>query len=64
LNSLAPSITSGERYGKATEHNVLVPRDHWLKQLAKDAHHRFPSSISSGAYRRLIFMMLDREIAA
>ena len=33
-----------DRYGKANEHNMLVPRDHWLEQWEKDAiidfHHQ------------------------
>ena len=53
-----------DRYGKANEHNVLVPRDHWLEQWEKDAivdfHHQFPLE----GYRRLTFMMLDRDIVA
>jgi hypothetical protein len=39
-NSLAPSITRGrDRYGKANEHNVLVPRDHWLTQWEKGCYY-------------------------
>ena len=53
-----------DRYGKANEHNMLVPRDHWLEQWEKDAiidfHHQFPLE----GYRRLTFMMLDRDIVA
>jgi putative transposase len=53
-----------DRYGKANEHNVLIPRDHWLEPWEKDAiidfHHRFPLE----GYRRLTFMMLDRDIVA
>jgi transposase InsO family protein len=53
-----------DRYGKANEHNVLVPRDHWLEQGEKEAiidfHHQFPLE----GYRRLTFMMLDRDIVA
>jgi putative transposase len=53
-----------DRYGKANEHNALVPRDHWLEPWEKDAiidfHHRFPLE----GYRRLTFMMLDRAIVA
>ena len=30
-----------DRYGKANEHNGLIPRDHWLEQWEKE-----PSSIS------------------
>jgi putative transposase len=53
-----------DRYGKVNEHNVLIPRDHWLEQWEKDAiidfHHQFPLE----GYRRLTFMMLDRDIVA
>lgn len=53
-----------ERYGKANEHNGLVPRDHWLEPWEKKAiiefHHRYPLE----GYRRLTFMMLDHDIVA
>jgi putative transposase len=52
------------RYGKANEHNALVPRDHWLepeeKQAILDFHERFPLE----GYRRLAFMMLDQDVVA
>ena len=35
-----------ERYGKANEHNRLIPRDHWLQDWERraiiDFHHKFP----------------------
>ena len=53
-----------DRYGKANEDNVLVPRDHWLEPWEKDAiidfHHQFPLE----GYRTLSFMMLDHDIVA
>jgi transposase InsO family protein len=53
-----------KRYGKANEHNALVPRDHWLlpdEQAAILAfHERFPLE----GYRRLAFMMLDKDVVA
>ena len=53
-----------ERYGKANEHNALVPRDHWLepweKQAILDFHQEYPLE----GYRRLTFMMLDRDRVA
>jgi putative transposase len=53
-----------QRYGKANEHNAMVPRDHWLedweKQAILDFHERFPLE----GYRRLAFMMLDRNVVA
>jgi transposase InsO family protein len=53
-----------DRYGKVNEHNGLVPRDHWLEPWEKRAiiefHHQYPLE----GYRRLTFMMLDRDIVA
>lgn len=53
-----------ERYGKANEHNRLIPRDHWLQDWERraiiDFHHKFPLE----GYRRLTFMMLDRGVVA
>ena len=53
-----------KRYGKANEHNALVPRDHWLLDDEKGAiiefHGRFPLE----GYRRLTFMMIDQDVAA
>lgn len=52
------------RYGKANEHNRLVPRDTWLEDWEKhailDFHDRHPLE----GYRRLTFMMLDDDVAA
>ena len=49
---------------QTNEHKVLISRDHWLERWEKDAiidfHHQFPLE----GYRRLTFMMLDREIVA
>jgi transposase InsO family protein len=53
-----------KRYGKANEHNALVPRDHWLTPQEQSAilefHQRFPLE----GYRRLSFMMIDQDIVA
>ena len=53
-----------ERYGKANEHNGLVPRDHWLEGWERraiiDYHDRHPLE----GYRRLSFMMLDDNVVA
>jgi len=53
-----------QRYGKANEHNGLIPRDFWLEDWEKkaiiDFHHQYPLE----GYRRLTFMMLDRDIVA
>jgi hypothetical protein len=34
-----------DRYGKANEHNVLVPRDHWLEEWEKER--RMPPTTST-----------------
>jgi transposase InsO family protein len=53
-----------KRYGRANEHNALVPRDHWIeeheRQAILDFHERHPLE----GYRRLAFMMLDAEVVA
>lgn len=53
-----------KRYGKANEHNRLIPRNHWLQDWERhaiiDFHHKFPLE----GYRRLTFMMLDRDVVA
>jgi transposase InsO family protein len=52
------------RYGRANEHNARIPRDTWLEDWEKraivDFHRQYPLE----GYRRLTFMMLDRDIAA
>jgi transposase InsO family protein len=52
------------RYGQLNEHNATLPRDHWLedaeKQAIVDFHRQYPLE----GYRRLTFMMLDRDIVA
>src|SRR5262245_31435719 len=53
-----------ERYGKANEHNGLVPRDHWLEPWEKQAIIEFHYQYPLEGYRRLTFMMLDRAIVA
>ena len=53
-----------KRYGKTNEHNALIPRDHWIEPWEREAilhlHDRYPLE----GYRRLTFMMLDRNVAA
>jgi putative transposase len=52
------------RYGKVNEHNALVPRDHWLTDEEKQAILQFHDQHPLEGYRRLTFMMLDRDVAA
>lgn len=53
-----------ERYGKANEHNALIRRDFWLEEWEKEAIIRFCIANPLEGYRRLTFMMLDRNIVA
>ena len=52
------------RYGKANEHNALVPRDHWLTDEEKQRIVAFHAQFPLEGYRRLTFMMLDRDVVA
>jgi len=52
------------RYGKANEHNHLVPRDHWLEKWEKEVIVKFFHEYPLEGYRRLCFMMLDRDMVA
>jgi transposase InsO family protein len=53
-----------ERYGKANEHNALVPRDWWLEEWEKQAILDFHDQHPLEGYRSLTFMMLDRDVVA
>ena len=52
------------RYGQPSEHNAHVPLDgqllHWERQAILDFHRDHPRE----GYRRLCYMMLDRDIVA
>jgi transposase InsO family protein len=52
------------RYGQVNEHNAWVPRDHWLEESEKQAIVDFHGAYPLEGYRRLTFMMLDRDIVA
>lgn len=53
-----------DRYGKASEHNALVPRDHWIEPREREAIIGFARQYPLEGYRRLTFMMLDADVAA
>lgn len=53
-----------DRYGKANEHNVKVPRDHWLEAWEKEAILRYRAAHPLEGYRRLTYMMLDEDVVA
>ena len=52
------------RYGKVNEHNAWVPRDFWLEPWEKQAIMDFHGQYPLEGYRRLAFMMLDRDVVA
>ena len=52
------------RYGRANEHNALVPRDHWIEPWERAAIVRFYLEHRTDGYRRVTFMMLDLNIVA
>jgi transposase InsO family protein len=51
-----------QRYGKANEHNALVPRDQWLEETERQAILDYFDRHPLEGYRRLTFMMLDDDI--
>lgn len=53
-----------ERYGKANEHNAPIPRDFWLEDWERQEIIKFYLDNPLEGYRRLTFMMLDRDIVA
>ncbi len=53
-----------QRYGKANEHNGLVPRDAWLESWEKQAILDYQDRHALEGYRRLTFMMLDDDVVA
>jgi len=52
------------RYSKANEHNAMIPRDHWIEPQERTAIEAFAGQYPLEGYRRLTFMMLDRDVAA
>ncbi len=52
------------RYGKANEHNGLVPRDWWLEAWEKQEIRDYFILHPNEGYRRLTYMMIDADIVA
>jgi transposase InsO family protein len=52
-----------KRYGKINEHNCAVPRDNWVTSEEKSAIIDFHDQYPLEGYRRLTFMMIDRDVA-
>ena len=53
-----------KRYGKINQHNGSVPRDWWLTDEEKEKIVKFHSEHPLEGYRRLTYMMMDRDIVA
>ncbi|MGH9198015.1 MAG: IS3 family transposase, partial [Acidimicrobiia bacterium] len=53
-----------KRYGKVNEHNAWLPRDHWLESEERQAILDFHAQYPLEGYRRLAFMLLDRDLVA
>jgi len=53
-----------KRYGCVNEHNRWVPRDFWLEPEEKQAIVAFHGDHPWEGYRRLTYMMLDRDVVA
>jgi putative transposase len=53
-----------KRYGKANEHNALIPRDFWIEDWERSAIVDFHDANPLEGYRRLTFMMLDQDVVA
>ena len=52
------------RYGKVNEHNAWVPRDFWVEEWERQKIVDFHLYHQKEGYRRLTYMMLDRDIVA
>lgn len=53
-----------DRYGQSNCHNGSTPRDFWLEEWEKTAIITFYHEHRKDGYRRLTFMMLDRDVVA
>lgn len=60
---MAKAVRQDERT-QGTSPNAQVPRDHWLWDWEKQAIVAFAKQYPLEGYRRLTFMMLDRDIVA
>lgn len=49
---------------KVNEHNGLIPRDFWLEDWERQNIIRFSLDNPLKGYRRLTYMMIDRDILA
>lgn len=52
------------RYGKDNDHNGKIPRDYWLQEREKARIIDFYGTHSTEGYRRISYMMLDKDLVA
>ena len=52
------------RAGQGNRHNAPIPREHWLEPWEQDAIVRFYLDHPREGYRRVTWMMVDRDVAA
>jgi len=53
-----------DRYGKANDHNGKVPRDYWLSDWERNEILDFYRTHATEGYRRISYMMLDKDLVA
>jgi len=53
-----------QRYGKANEHNGLIPRDAWLLGWERETIVEYFIQHPTDGYRRLTYMMMDADLVA
>jgi transposase InsO family protein len=51
-------------YGQEYQHNGWIPRDHWLEPWERERIVQFHFEHPLEGYRRLTYMMLDRDVVA
>lgn len=53
-----------KRYGKDNDHNGKMPRDYWMQDWEKQKIIEFYLANRTEGYRRISYMLLDRDIVA
>ena len=53
-----------DRYGKDNDHNGKIPRDFWVQDWEKRKILEFYNEHRTDGYRRVTYMMLDRDLVA
>jgi transposase InsO family protein len=53
-----------DRYGKDNDHNGKVPRDYWIADWERSQVLEFAQANPTEGYRRISYMMLDKDLVA